>query len=218
MICKMQDEIIVKTIEANDKNKVKHYIKNIVNIHLASFKGFFLSSLGSRFLYLLYLNIARDKNGIILTAEINGEQVGFVAGVLDQEGFYKRLIRGQLCKFAIASIPGLLRKPGIILRLIRALKRPEEASAYSSRACLMSIGVDPRYQGKRVGEILIEAFCNQLIRNRCKTFCLTTDKYDNDRVNKFYQKMGFELVRTFITPEGRVMNEYLKIIEKGNPR
>ncbi len=43
---------------------------------------------------------------------------------------------------------------------------------------------------------------------------LTTDTNDNEEVNAFYQKSGFTCVRSFLTPEGREMNEYLIDLQK----
>lgn len=38
---------------------------------------------------------------------------------------------------------------------------------------------------------------------------LTTDRDNNEATNSFYQKLGFVCERTFMTPEGRAMNEYV---------
>ena len=46
---------------------------------------------------------------------------------------------------------------------------------------------------------------------------LTTDRDNNERTNDFYQKLGFELARTYVTPEGRAMNEYLIQLEAVTP-
>ena len=37
---------------------------------------------------------------------------------------------------------------------------------------------------------------------------LETDAENNDAVNRFYVKNGFELARSYFSPEGREMNEY----------
>ena len=38
---------------------------------------------------------------------------------------------------------------------------------------------------------------------------LKTDRMNNDAVNRCYENLGFRIVRSFTTPEGREMNEYL---------
>lgn len=37
---------------------------------------------------------------------------------------------------------------------------------------------------------------------------LETDTIDNETANRFYQKRGFKIARKYVTPEGRMMNEY----------
>ncbi|MCX7974147.1 MAG: GNAT family N-acetyltransferase [Candidatus Aminicenantes bacterium] len=210
----VNDQIKIKYLDSSNKRKNKKIIRDITKIHQNSFKGFFLSFLGPRFLYRLYSCIADYGDGILIVAEESDQVVGFVAGVTDQKSFYNYLIRKHKWSFAISAIPAVLKKPSIIPRLIRALKKPREAEDYSSGVLLMSIGVDPKFQGRKIGEILINEFCRELIKRGCKDFCLTTDRDNNEKANNFYKKTGFKLIRTFKTPEGRAMNEYLKILEE----
>jgi len=46
-----------------------------------------------------------------------------------------------------------------------------------------------------------------------RTVCLTTDHSNNERVNRFYQRLGFSLGRAYVTPEGRAMNEYVMFLK-----
>ena len=51
-------------------------------------------------------------------------------------------------------------------------------------------------------------------RRGVERYCLTTDRVDNDAVNAFYGKLGFEFARAYTTPEGREMNEYVMRLER----
>lgn len=186
----------------------------VVGIHLLSFPGFFLTFLGADFLCLLYLEILKDKEGILLVADQAGAPGGFVAGVTRQSGFYGRLLRKRKWRFAAAAAGALLRRPSIAARLLRALKRPKEASEASAEACLMSIAVAPQAAGRGLGAALVRAFCDELRLRSVSRFCLTTDRDRNDEANGFYAKLGFVLSRTFTTPEGRRMNEYVMSLER----
>jgi len=192
---------------------LNNVICELVDVHIKSFQNFFLSFLGRRFLALFYKSLAREEGGIIIIAKLSDRIVSFVAGVEDQIAFYKVILKKYKWNFAIYSLPALLKKPSILPRLLRALKRPKEASIMSSRCCLMSICVHPDYQGLGLGKILIQEFCQELVKRGIISVCLTTDRDNNDNVNKFYQKLGFKLVRSFITNEGRPMNEYLKLLD-----
>ena len=186
-------------------------LKRVVDIHLSAFPGFFLTYLGSRFLRELYAAILADSTGIAFVAQdAGGGLAGFVAGTTNPAGFYRRLIRRRLVRFAFASVAPLLRRPVIMTRLLRALSKPNEGAAPVGTALLMSLAVAGEYQGTGAGRDLTGAFIREAFERGSTGVRLTTDRNANDRVNAFYQSQGFRLVRTFTTPEGREMNEYEK--------
>lgn len=195
-------ELVLSAMSASD-------LAQVVEAHLESFPGFFLTFLGAEFLGLLYESMRTDPEGLVLVASSGQGVEGFVAGVTQQSGFYRRLINQKKWAFGIASIKALLKRPSIAPRLIRALKRPAEASSSSAAACLMSIAVRSNARGKGIGKRLVEAFCSEMANRGVSSICLTTDRDDNDETNQFYQKLKFRLSRTFVTPEGRAMNEYV---------
>jgi len=202
-----QDRAFVRQVIPSD-------LERIVAIHLESFPGFFLTFLGRDFLLLLYKGLQDDPEGVVLVAA-NGEQVeGFVAGVLRQAGFYNRLLSNNKWAFARAAARALAKRPSIAPRLVRALKKPAEVRQSSCEACLMSIAVHPEFASKGIGQQLVEAFCEELSRRGANEVCLTTDQVKNEPVNRFYQRLGFQLSSTFITHEGRAMNEYLKVLSR----
>ena len=41
---------------------------------------------------------------------------------------------------------------------------------------------------------------------------LTTDRAGNESVNRFYELLGFTLSQTYVTAEGRPMNEYIAVL------
>jgi ribosomal protein S18 acetylase RimI-like enzyme len=185
-------------------------LEAIVRIHLESFPGFFLTCLGQDFLKLLYRSIHCDRAGVVLVAVVNGQVEGFVAGVTQQRTFYQLLIRTQLWAFASAALGAVLRQPAIAPRLLRALQRPAEAGKAAAEASLMSVAVRPSSEGQGIGRQLVLAFCQALAARGVESVCLTTDRDQNARVNLFYQQLGFRLSRSYVTPEGRAMNEYVR--------
>lgn len=193
-------------------------LPGIVGIHLEAFPKFFLSFLGPRFLNLMYGGILADPGGVLHVAEEDHRLLGFVAGVERQAGFYRRLIKRHKWAFAAAALGALRRRPSIAPRLWRALRRPGEARQAAAEACLMSIAVSPQEAGRGLGRQLVLAFDQTLRERGLAAYCLTTDAKDNDRTNRFYAGLGFRLARTFRTPEGRVMNEYVKPIREAEDK
>ena len=186
----------------------KTKIEQVVDVHLKSFSGFFLTFLGRRFLTLFYRGVIREPTGIALVYLENSKVVGFVVGMMNPSGFYARLLRRDWFRFGMASIPAVLKKPKSVFRLLRALSRPSTTPKDPKVAELSSIAVLPEYQGKGIGKSLVNAFIQEVKKRGGKFIYLTTDACNNETVNRFYQKIGFKLKRSFETPEKRKMNEY----------
>lgn len=185
-------------------------VADVVAVHCGSFPGFFLTFLGPRFLRLLYSEILRSPDHVAYVAlDENGSVVGFVAGVTEQSGFFGRLARRRWVAFGWAAAGAAIRRPSIIPRLARALKRPRETQDSATSALLMSIAVNPQSAGHGVGASLVRRFLETMHERNIRAVSLTTDRDNNERTNRFYQHLNFRLVREFATPEGRWMNEYM---------
>lgn len=194
--------MITRDLEEND-------CKDVVNIHVHSFQGFFLTFMGTSFLTLLYHATIADPSGIAIIAEKENETTGFVTGTSQPSGFYKRLLKKHILGFGVASLQGFLRNPSILPRLLRAFSMPGQPLPAVNCATLMSVAVDPDCQNLGIGKLLVNAFIEEA-RSRGSQFVnLTTDAVNNETANHFYKSLGFELFRKYTTPEGRIMNEYL---------
>jgi GNAT superfamily N-acetyltransferase len=181
----------------------------VVDVHLNTFQNFFLSLLGQAFLKELYTGIVASPSGMAFVFEKESYIYGFIAGTDSPEGFYKRLLRQRWWRFGLASVLPVLRNPKIIPRLLGAFSRGEQNDIHEDCALLMSIAVDPEFQGQGIGKLLIDAFLNEAKNRGVSQVNLTTDKVYNDAVNAFYKRVGFRLNSSFVTPEGREMNEYI---------
>jgi ribosomal protein S18 acetylase RimI-like enzyme len=193
-------------------------VSEMVSVHLVSFPNFFLTFMGPRFLDLLYREIYREPGNVCLIAEAaDGGLIGFVVGVRDQVGLYKRLASRRWFAFAIASAGTVVRHPSVLPRLLRALTYSDKASTAACPALLMSIAVSPRAMGTGVGQALVNEFLHHMAQHGVDNICLTTDRDNNEATNRFYRKCGFAMVREFMTPEGRAMNEYTIQTKRDQP-
>ena len=184
-------------------------ISRVVEIHLASFPGFFLTYLGARFLLIYYNAICTAPEGIAYVhVDDVGFPAGFVAGTSDPRGFYSRLLRQDWIRFSLASLAAIVRKPSILPRVARGFLHPSRNPAGEEVAGLFSIGVLPKLQGTGAGRMLVDSFLSEARKRGCRRVFLTTDRDGNDAVNAFYRKLGFRVERQFETSEGRAMNEY----------
>ncbi len=183
-------------------------VNAVVDVHLQAFQGFFLSFLGRAFLRELYLAVAADPSRISYVYEESGRLRGFVVGTDEPPGFYRRLLNQRWWRFGLASVGAVLRRPAIVLRLVRALHMPHQVTLAEKSALLMSIAVAPDMQGRGIGRSLVETFLQEAAHRNLKKVVLTTDRLNNDTGNSFYCGLGFTCARAFVTPEGRAMNEY----------
>ena len=198
------NDVIIRKATGVDRET----ISQVVDIHLATFKGFFLTFMGRGFLKQMYKAYIKHPKSNILVAEDENGVVGFLAYSEQMSELYKYMIKHQLIPFAWYSLGAFLRKPKVFMRLIRAFLKPGEAHREENYIELSSIGVRPDVKTKGIGSKLIDSLKLEVDFDSFEYIALETDAVDNDNVNKFYVKNGFELTREFTTHEGRKMNEY----------
>ncbi|MGA2915484.1 MAG: GNAT family N-acetyltransferase [Sedimentisphaerales bacterium] len=189
----------------------ERHIDRIVDVHIKAFPNFFQTFLGPRFLKESYKSYIYDKTCINFVAEDDQthDVLGFIAGPLMPAGYFKKLFKKRWYAFCLAGIVAVLKRPMIIKRLFRAMFFRGNAPPGLQRALLGSIAVSPMAQGQGVGKALVERWVEE-VWCRGGTGCyLTTDAENNEKVNRFYQKLGWKIESTYTTPEGRVMNRYI---------
>jgi ribosomal protein S18 acetylase RimI-like enzyme len=186
-----------------------------VAVHLAAFPGFFLSELGPAFLRELYCGFLRD-GGVALVADDGHGLPGVVAGTCQPDGFFGRLLRRRWWAFGLASLPLLARRPGALVRLLRAVRYRGDASPQAHGALLSTICVDPRGQRGGVGTALVRAFLQQAAAQGAEYVYLMADARE-EGANAFYRRLGFTVQETVVTPERRAMNRYLLPLEGARP-
>jgi ribosomal protein S18 acetylase RimI-like enzyme len=184
-------------------------INEIVDIHMRAFPDFFLTFLGPGLLKEFYKSFLYDDQGIGFVAIENGRILGVIVGPFKPAGYFKRLLLRKWYAFCFASIGAVLGKPKVIKRLFRAVFYRGEAPQGKDRSLLSSIAVDPQVQGQGVGKSLVERWVEEVRRQGSKGCYLTTDAENNEKINTFYQKLGWQIEYRYTTPEGRIMNCYV---------
>ena len=194
--------------------KEKNIIKQVVNIHLDTFKGFFLTFMGKGFLRHMYQAYTMHESSRLLIAEDQGKVIGFLAYSSALSGLYKYMLKKRLLAFAWYSLGAFIRRPKIFRRLIRAFLKPSESAREEKYVKLTSIGVSPSEKTKGVGSKLLDEMKKLIDFSEYAYISLETDAEDNEIANKFYLKNGFKFIEEYETKEGRKMNEYRYYWEK----
>lgn len=186
----------------------KKIIKEVVNIHMNTFTGFFLTFMGRGFLEQMYSSYCKHNESDLLVATDDEKIVGFLAYSGNFSGLYKYMIKTKLVLFAWYSLGALIRKPKVFMHLIKAFLKPSEVKREEKYIQLSSIGVSPEIKSKGIGTQLIKALIDDVDFSKYDYINLETDAIDNEATNHFYEKNGFLLYRKYKTDEGRLMNEY----------
>ena len=126
----------------------------------------------------------------------------------NRRGFYGRLVKRQMLRFAAAAASSVARRPWILPRLVRAVRYRGGVPVPVSGALLSSICVSPAAQGAGVGSAVLVEWLRRVAATGVGAAYLTTDAVGNDDVNRFYSRHGWWLAGTFTTAEGRAMNCY----------
>lgn len=185
----------------------------IVSVHKESFKGFFLTELGGKFLYILYKAFAIGSGGVLrVLCNNDGNIIGFAAGALCPNSFFKELRRSKGFIFLLFAIPLFFKKPCLLVKkLWYALFYNGSAPlSIPNSALLSSICITTSFKGLSYGKMLLCDFEEIAINNGKSYLVLETDKYFNDNVLNFYYKNGYVFSSEFTQAGGRIMFQLIK--------
>lgn len=182
----------------------------MANIHLDAFHGFFLSSLGVKFLKAYY-NAALKSNETIAVCAVDDTLIqGFATGCIQSNGFHKRLISNNLFTFLIQGFIILFTNTKALMRLAMNLDKISDKKDDGNYAELISLGVSSASKGLGIGKSLIKTFEEEARRRGCKRIALTTDYYNNEEVVTFYFHSGYKVFYQFIAYPKRKMYKLIK--------
>jgi ribosomal protein S18 acetylase RimI-like enzyme len=195
------------------KKVLKEEISQVVEAHKNSFKGFFLTELGDRFLSIYYDSVRRDEKGVLLGFYDEGQLYGFCAATTLSKGFNTHLIKGNLFRFALVGIRLLFTRVPSLIRLFKNFSKTSAASNDTGEyAELLSIGVSDKKQGQGIGKKLLIQLENEMKLKGCLKLSLTTDYNDNVKAIQFYKGLGYDIYYDFIAYPNRKMYRMIKKI------
>lgn len=200
------------------------HIEGMVRTRLDAFSNSFLSRLGPEVLRILYEEVCSSDHFCGYVYLNNSNQVcGFIfASLADGSSFNRQVIRKRWDVLSFFIIKRFLYHPRLsveIFRRLMSLLKDSLKGFLGSRSGIqnregspVSAGIPgvmltPEYHGKGIAKELIQALLKDLKDKDIKEVCLSTG-VDNMGANRFYQKMGFELIDTYIEYGGIKQNRY----------
>ncbi|NMF90642.1 GNAT family N-acetyltransferase [Aromatoleum petrolei] len=187
-------------------------LDQVAEIHRQAFPGFLMTLLGPVFLREYYQTVLDYPDRVFLVALDERESVvGFIAGFYNPGIFY-RLLGSRRKRMMSAAVLHLVLRPRLWLRVRENMKQIGERSGESLETCgrveLASVGVAPYLLHQGCGRALVSEFLARCSKFRAGAVELTTDAMGNTKVNRFYQSLGFRVVKTSERSGGRRMNHY----------
>jgi ribosomal protein S18 acetylase RimI-like enzyme len=197
-------------------------IYSVVKIHQEAFRGFFLAQMGTPFLKAYY-RIVLAYSGSIAHVYVGRRSTieGFAVGFIGPMAFYKKLKRSGL-QLIVPILFGIILNPKLVVKVFENIKRVSDLDSERSHTFidkdtveLSSIAVSSAANG--LGSILLDAFVKDAWSRDISTITLTTDFENNELVNKFYIKNGFE--KTGVeTRKGRKLCRYILVNDQRSSR
>ena len=127
-------------------------------LHAGQIGEGFLSSLGPRFLTLLYRRIVAWPGSFLLVAEEEGTVVGHAAATEDVIGLYRQFVVHDGLVAGVVAAPHLVRR----WRSVLETARYPSAQAELPSAELLAVAVDSGWRGRGIGRALVLAANEEL--------------------------------------------------------
>lgn len=169
----------------------------VAQLHINSIDQGFLSTLGVRFLALMYHAMDEAETAILIIEKEDDKVVGFVSGGTGMGAIYKGMFK-RFPALCMALAPTLF-SPKKIWRIIEILRHKSDAATLPSWE-LFSIAVSADMRGGDVARRLYDRLKSTVQARGGDSFQITVGEQLLP-AHKFYQKMGAKK-RTTISVHG----------------
>jgi ribosomal protein S18 acetylase RimI-like enzyme len=168
--------------------------ETVAALHVHGISEGFLSLLGTGFLRLLYRRISRHPAAFLLVADHQGAAVGFIAGSTDVTGLYRSFLWRDGVAAALSSLGPLVRGWRRVVETFR--HGSSGGGGPAEGAELLSVAVDPSWQGRGAGHRLVASFLDEVAARGCQAAHVVVGA-DNGRAISLYQRAGFVTTERF---------------------
>jgi GNAT superfamily N-acetyltransferase len=195
-------------------------VDRVAVLHSQSLPIAFITSIGIRFVSLVYSAIAAAPNACVIICQTpTGRIEGFISGTISTGDMFKWILPRYGIRLMWALVTRLY-SPSVVRKIVETMRymggnNSDSNSARSDATAravpqgeLLSIAVSPDSRKRGVGLDLVTAFESFLLDRSCHCYKVVTHKEDPVS-NAFYMAAGFALQRTF-EHHGRPMCEYVK--------
>lgn len=154
-----------------------------------------LSGLGPGFVTLLHRHMISSANAVCYVAERESEIIGYSVWSVDSSKFYREFLLRCGFRAAIMLAPNIFR-PRQLKTIARCLTYFPEAHPDDPQAEVLSFAVRPQAKQSGVGKAIFNALAHEFEKRGVKVVKVGAVEATNEGGNRFYSRLGCELVRT----------------------
>ena len=189
-------------------------LRAVARLHANCISQGFLSSLGSRFLTVLYRAIDRSDAAVLIVETNDSGVIGFVAGGSGMGQIYRRMLRDFPA--LIAALAPVLVQPSKVKGIIEILRhggrdRDETLPPHE----LFSIAVAPAARGKGTADRLYRELCHYFRQQGAGAFRIVVGD-SLAPAHRFYKRMGARPVSTIRLHGSATSTVYVHDLQSDN--
>lgn len=154
-----------------------------------------MSELGPGFVTLLHRHMINSTHAICYVAEREGEIIGYSVWSVDSSKFYREFLLRHGFRAAIILAPKIFRLQQL-KTIVRCLTYFPEAHPDDPQAEVLSFAVRPQVKQSGVGKAIFNALAREMETRGVKAVKVGAVEATNEGGNRFYSRLGCELVRT----------------------
>lgn len=167
-----------------------------------------LGELGEGFVTLVHRHMIDSRYAICFVAERDGEILGYSAWGTDTTRFYREFISRHGLRAAVTLLPRVFR-PRQLKVIIRGLTYFPEGHPEDPRAEILSFAVRPQTKQSGIGKAIFKTMIDDFRARGISSIKVGTVEATNEAGNRFYRRLGFELIRTIPFYKESQVNVYV---------
>jgi ribosomal protein S18 acetylase RimI-like enzyme len=165
-------------------------------LHYDAMPGTFLCEFGIGFLKVLYRRLAVSPDCVGFVCVEDGEVVGLLTASEDMGAFLKRAMVKDFFGLSVRVVARLITRPRLLKSVVETFFYGMTSEQEDVTAELVSIGVRSDRRGEGIGRWLCEALEEHFRRRGIGKYTVVA-RAQNQGANRFYEKLGFKLGKTF---------------------
>lgn len=186
--------------------------RRVADLHIACMPDGFLTTLGPRFLSLMYQAIDEGESSVLILSREGDQIAGFVAASSSMAPIYRGMLQHWPRLFS-ALLPSLFlpRRLRRILEIVR-YSSSRELPVNRAQAELLSIGVDAPFRGRGHADQLYEDLCEHCRRRGIPEFKIVVG-VTLEQAHRFYRRMGALPADQIEVHKGQTSKVYIQAVK-----